>query len=51
VPRIAARSDTSITHVGCDAVSWRYGALGEGSCGPAGIEVSGSLFELSQSNF
>lgn len=28
-----------------------YGALGEGSCGPAGIEISGSLFELSQSNF
>lgn len=28
-----------------------YGALGEGSCGPAGIEVDGNLFELSQSNF
>ena len=28
-----------------------YGALGEGSCGPAGIEVMGNLFELSQSNF
>jgi len=28
-----------------------YGALGEGSCGPAGIEVSGNLFQLSQSNF
>jgi hypothetical protein len=28
-----------------------YGALGEGSCGPAGIQVDGNLFELSQSNF
>ena len=28
-----------------------YEALGEGSCGPAGIEVGGNLFELSQSNF
>ncbi len=28
-----------------------YGALGEGSCGPAGIEVNGNLFEISQSNF
>ncbi|MGA2474474.1 MAG: hypothetical protein ABSG39_13435 [Acidimicrobiales bacterium] len=28
-----------------------YGAFGEGSCGPAGIEVDGNLFELSQSNF
>jgi len=28
-----------------------YGAFGEGSCGPAGIEVTGNLFELSQSNF
>jgi hypothetical protein len=28
-----------------------YGALGEGSCGPAGIEITGNLFELSQSNF
>jgi hypothetical protein len=28
-----------------------YGALGEGSCGPAGIEVNRNLFELSQSNF
>jgi hypothetical protein len=26
-----------------------YGALGEGSCGPAGIEINGNLFELSQS--
>jgi len=28
-----------------------YGAFGEGSCGPAGIEVNRNLFELSQSNF
>jgi hypothetical protein len=28
-----------------------YGAFGEGSGGPAGIEVTGNLFELSQSNF
>jgi hypothetical protein len=28
-----------------------YGAFGEGSCGPAAIEVNGNLFELSQSNF
>ena len=28
-----------------------YGAFGEGSCGPAGIEVVGNLFEISQSNF
>jgi len=28
-----------------------YGAIGEGSCGPAGIELSGNVFELSQSNF
>ncbi len=27
------------------------GALGEGSCGPAGIQLDGNLFELSQSNF
>jgi hypothetical protein len=28
-----------------------YGAFGEGSCGPAGFQVGGNLFELSQSNF
>jgi hypothetical protein len=28
-----------------------YGALGEGSCGPAGIEIAGNLLEVSQSNF
>ena len=28
-----------------------YGAFGEGSCGPAGIEVNRNLFEISQSNF
>lgn len=28
-----------------------YGAIGEGSCGPAGIEVTGNLLEISQSNF
>jgi hypothetical protein len=28
-----------------------YGAFGEGSCGPAAIEVSKKLFEISQSNF
>jgi hypothetical protein len=28
-----------------------YGAIGEGSCGPAGIEVTGNVFLLSQSNF
>lgn len=27
------------------------GALGEGSCGPAGIQLDGNLFELSQANF
>jgi hypothetical protein len=27
------------------------GALGEASCGPAGIQLDGNLFELSQSNF
>ena len=27
------------------------GAFGEGSCGPAGIQLDGNLFELSQANF
>jgi hypothetical protein len=27
------------------------GALGEGSCGPAGIQLDGNLFEFSQANF
>jgi hypothetical protein len=29
----------------------QVGALGEGSCGPAGMQLDGNLFELSQSNF
>lgn len=29
----------------------QVGAIGEGSCGPAGIEVDGKLFLLSQANF
>jgi hypothetical protein len=28
-----------------------YGAFGEGSCGPAAIDVTRKLFEISQSNF
>ena len=28
-----------------------YGAFGEGSCGPAAVEVNRNLFEVSQSNF